>query len=56
MSPYTCMTLPDTCGPDGGSLSAWIKIIDCPHNSGFFSSKRNGVGTGIGSECGHDTE
>ena len=35
-----CLTVPDTCGPDGATFSAWIKLDmnNCPHNAGIISS------------------
>ena len=50
LSPFTCMTLPENCGPDGGALSAWIKLIDCPNNHGFLGSRDEYL-TGLKTLC-----
>ena len=38
VSGYSCFSRPETCGPDGASLTAWINILDCPMGSGFIGS------------------
>ena len=33
------MTRPETCGPAGGAVSFWVKLVaDCPDVSGVISS------------------
>ena len=51
LSNYTCMVLPENCGPDGGTLSAWIKVIECPPGSGFLGSVTDTEATGIRAYC-----
>ena len=51
VSGYSCFSLPETCGPNGASLTAWIKIIDCPTGSGFITSKEAGAKTGFYTNC-----
>ena len=33
-----CMTRPETCGAAGGTISLWIRVIDCPSIGGIVSS------------------
>ena len=33
-----CMAQPNTCGAAGGAISLWIKLLDCPNDSGIISS------------------
>ena len=33
-----CMTRPETCGAEGGAISLWIRVIDCPNIGGLVSS------------------
>ena len=54
LSPFTCMTLPENCGPDGGALSAWIKLIDCPPGTGFLGSRTDYL-TGLKTVCTQTT-
>ena len=37
-----CMVRPGTCGTAGGTISFWIKFIDCPNNGGIISSRGAG--------------
>ena len=40
LSQFACLPIPGTCGPEGGSFSAWMKVSDCAgtaHN-GFITS------------------
>ena len=34
-----CITIPETCGAQGGTISAWIKLRECTHGAGIVSSK-----------------
>ena len=40
LSLVTCLPKPWTCGPEGASLSVWMKIEDCIENGtdGYISS------------------
>ncbi len=38
-----CITIPETCGPDGGALALWVYIYDChwsSSNEGLISSEK----------------
>ena len=52
LSLVTCLSKPWTCGPEGASLSAWMKIQDCDPDGqdGNISSKSWG-GTGFRLKC-----
>ena len=34
-----CITIPDTRGPEGGSMSLWFKVEPCDGNMGLISSQ-----------------
>ena len=36
-----CITVPDTCGPDGAAVAVWVKIHSCPENAGFLLSLKS---------------
>ena len=42
-----CITLPDTCGPEGAAVSVWVKIHSCPSGYGLMSSLRYSGKTGF---------
>ena len=33
-----CITIPETCGAQGGTISAWVKPLDCGSGGGIISS------------------
>ena len=35
-----CITVPDTCGPEGAAISVWVKIHVCGNSDGFLSSQK----------------
>ena len=37
-----CITLPDTCGPEGAAVAVWVKIYKCANSNGFLSSLKSG--------------
>ena len=37
-----CITLPDTCGPEGAAVAVWVKIYECANSNGFLSSLKSG--------------
>ena len=45
-----CITIPDTCGPEGGSISLWFKLEPCDGNMGLISSVAT-FGTGFSLSC-----
>ena len=47
------MTQPETCGAEGGSISFWVNVIDCPSSVGILSSFQWGT-TGIRIYCTSD--
>ena len=51
VSGYSCFSRPETCGPDGASLTAWINILDCPVGCGFLGFADNDDTTGLKIEC-----
>ena len=51
VSGNSCFSVPETCGPNGGSLTAWINLIDCPPGSGFMSSILVKRSTGFLASC-----
>ena len=46
-----CITVPDTCRPEGAAVSFWIKTIDCPGYGGLISSTAIGQKKGIDLIC-----
>ena len=46
-----CITRPDTCGPHGATVMAWIKLINCPHNASVLSSTGQEWTTGFKVVC-----
>ena len=42
-----CITLSDTCGPEGAAVSIWVKIHSCPSGYGLMSSLRYPGKTGF---------
>ena len=50
-----CMALPETCGPAGGAISAWLNNVDCPIAPvfGVISTRQNSTTTGSSIVCGH---
>ena len=35
----TCLIRPETCGAEGASLTAWIKVFEIDYNNVIISSK-----------------
>ena len=29
-----CITIPESCGAQGGTISVWVKIVECPTGDG----------------------
>ena len=50
----SCITVPHTCGPEGGSMSIWLKILNCSDGDGLFSTLNEGGGLhgGMVLRCG----
>ena len=42
-----CMTQPETCGEAGGSISLWVKVIECLSLCGIMTSSQASSGTSI---------
>ena len=38
ISALACFVIPDSCGSAGGALSLWMKIEECPDETGVMSS------------------
>ena len=36
-----CITVPDTCGPEGAAVSVWVKIHSCEDGDGILSSLKS---------------
>ena len=51
LSLVTCLPVPDTCGPEGASLSVWLKIEDCDENKDGFISSLSVGSTGFSCRC-----
>ena len=34
-----CITVPETCRPEGGAIGVWLRLDAFPANSGIISSK-----------------
>ena len=51
VSGFSCLSRPETCGPDEASLTAWVNIIDCPQGSGIMASVSASTSTGIRPFC-----
>lgn len=45
-----CITRPETC-TSGGTIAAWIKTTNCPHDGGILSSNRGSSYTGFNIYC-----
>ena len=37
-----CITVPDTCGPEGAAVSFWVKVIHCKDGDGIISAIQDG--------------
>ena len=37
-SPLACFVIPTTCGAAGGALTVWMKILECPDETGVITS------------------
>ena len=48
-----CITIPETCGPEGAAISFWFKLGSCGVNTGLISSATNGgtYETGFSVSC-----
>ena len=33
-----CITIPESCGTQGGTVGVWVKVIDCQHQGGIITS------------------
>ena len=44
-----CITVPDTCGPEGAAVAFWVKLIDIPSKGGrvFLTSRQGYTSTGF---------
>ena len=34
-----CITIPESCGAQGGAISVWVKLIGCQNGGGIISSQ-----------------
>ena len=34
-----CITIPESCGTQGGTISVWVKPLGCPDGGGIISSQ-----------------
>ena len=41
------MTRPETCGAEGGTISLWVKVIDCNGSCGIVSSSESSKSASI---------
>ena len=39
MLSQACITIPETCGSDGATMSVWLKIVECPPGGDVISSR-----------------
>ena len=44
-----CITIPDSCGPEGAAIAFWVKLIETPSSGGvvFLTSQQGFTTTGF---------
>ena len=49
---YACITIPNSCGSQGGTASAWIKLITCASGGSAMVTSFSQVQSNFGLACG----